>query len=118
VAAALRSFPGPTRLLAGGYDKGIDPEPLVESIRKRCTKAYLFGAAARDLAARLERSGLARAGFEVFADLPSAFRAATSEAEQGDTVLLSPGYASYDQFRDFTERGDLFRALVASLGAP
>jgi UDP-N-acetylmuramoylalanine-D-glutamate ligase len=53
--------------------------------------------------------------WEVFADLPSAFAAAAREARPGETVLFSPGYASYDQFRNFAERGDLFCALVTKL---
>ena len=55
------------------------------------------------------------AKWEVFVDLRSAFAAAAREAQPGDTVLFSPGYASYDQFRNFTERGDLFRALVSQI---
>jgi UDP-N-acetylmuramoylalanine--D-glutamate ligase len=56
--------------------------------------------------------------WEVFPDLRAAFTAAAREAESGETILLSPGYASYDQFRNFTERGDLFRALYAELPSP
>jgi UDP-N-acetylmuramoylalanine--D-glutamate ligase len=41
--------------------------------------------------------------------------AAAAEAERGDTVLLSPACASFDQFRDFEDRGDQFRALVGAL---
>ncbi len=133
VAAALAAFPGPTRLLVGGYDKGIDPTPLIAALFSRSGKSYLYGAVATALAARLEVAFAARVAgarestsksasesakwpsWEVFADLSAAFAAAAREAAPGDTVLLSPGYASYDQFRNFTERGDLFRALVARL---
>jgi UDP-N-acetylmuramoylalanine--D-glutamate ligase len=47
--------------------------------------------------------------------LDEAVRAAASEAEAGDTVLLSPACASFDQFRDFEARGDAFRSLVGGL---
>jgi UDP-N-acetylmuramoylalanine--D-glutamate ligase len=47
--------------------------------------------------------------------LDEAVRAAASEAQAGDTVLLSPACASFDQFRDFEARGDAFRALVGEL---
>jgi UDP-N-acetylmuramoylalanine--D-glutamate ligase len=47
--------------------------------------------------------------------LDSAVRAAAGEAEPGDTVLLSPACASFDQFRDFEARGDAFRAAVGEL---
>jgi UDP-N-acetylmuramoylalanine--D-glutamate ligase len=126
VAAALRAFPGRSRLLVGGYDKGIDPSPLVDAIFERARKAYLYGAVAAALSARLERGLAARETdlsaaaivpelptWEVFPDLRAAFAAAAREARPGDTVLFSPGYASYDQFRNFTERGDLFCSLVA-----
>jgi UDP-N-acetylmuramoylalanine--D-glutamate ligase len=48
-------------------------------------------------------------------DLETAVRAAAAAAAPGDVVLLSPACASYDQFRDFEERGDAFRRLVQSL---
>jgi UDP-N-acetylmuramoylalanine--D-glutamate ligase len=122
VIAALRSFGAGIRLLAGGYDKGIDPAPLVAAMLERCTKAYLYGAAGPALAEQLSRAATAANGaaaqpcsWEVFGDLRDAFTAASRESRRGDTVLLSPGFASYDQFRNFTERGDLFRDLVKSL---
>lgn len=116
VAAALRAFDGPIRLIAGGYDKGIDAAPLLEAMLERCTKVYLYGAVGPALGAALEerrRRAPPRFRHEVFPDLPSAFEAAAREAGAGETVLYSPGYASYDQFRNFTERGARFRALVA-----
>lgn len=127
VAAALESFDGPIRLLVGGYDKGIDQAPLLQAIARRCTKAYLYGAVAPTLADRLqmEAGGSAampatipareRPRWELFEKLEDAFAAAVRESESGETVLLSPGFASYDQFRNFTERGDLFCALYAAL---
>ena len=129
LAAALRSFDGPIRLLAGGYDKGIDPAPMVAAMFERCRKVYLYGAVARTLAGKLQGAGPDATGrrgaavgrplqWEVFPDLRAAFAAAAQEAESGETILLSPGYASYDQFRNFTERGDLFRALYAELPSP
>jgi UDP-N-acetylmuramoylalanine--D-glutamate ligase len=127
VAAALCSFDGPIRLLVGGYDKGIDQAPLLEEIARRCTKAYLYGAVAPVLADRLLKgaaggapvpappSARGRPRWETFTTLSEAFAAAVREAECGETVLFSPGFASYDQFRNFTERGDLFCALFTAL---
>lgn len=117
VAVALRAYSGATHLIAGGYDKGIDPEPLLDAMVRNCRSVYLYGAVGPALAKRLEgwQSGAARPDFRhaCFPDLPAAFAAAAAAASGGETVLYSPGYASYDQFRNFTERGDLFCALVA-----
>jgi UDP-N-acetylmuramoylalanine--D-glutamate ligase len=127
VAAALSSFDGPIRLLVGGYDKGIEQAPLLGAIARHCRKAYLYGAVAPTLARRLQMGAAgdengspsfpARSDprWELFTRLEDAFAAAVREAESGETVLFSPGFASYDQFRNFTERGDLFCALYAAL---
>lgn len=124
VAAALRAYPGATHLIAGGYDKGIDPDPLVEAVVRNCSSVVLYGAVARSLGERLmDRLGrpspdggdrLPRDAVAVVADLPAAFATAVDRATKGETILFSPGYASYDQFRNFTERGDLFCSLVAA----
>jgi UDP-N-acetylmuramoylalanine--D-glutamate ligase len=115
VAAALRAFSGATRILVGGYDKGIDVEPLVEALLARSRKAYLYGAVGPSLATRLETAGAPRASWSLFPDLRAAFAAAVADARSGETILFSPGFASYDQFRNFTERGELFCSLVAAL---
>ena len=74
-------------------------------------KAYTIGDAS-ELFARLLSPHMAVAECET---LERAVRAAAGEAEAGDTVLLSPACASFDQFRDFEDRGDQFRALVEGL---
>jgi UDP-N-acetylmuramoylalanine--D-glutamate ligase len=75
-------------------------------------KAYLIGEAADEIAEALAGAGVR------FADsgtLEQAVADAFADAEPGEVVLLSPACASYDQFRDFEERGELFRDLVAAL---
>jgi UDP-N-acetylmuramoylalanine--D-glutamate ligase len=124
VAAALRAYSGATHLIAGGYDKGIDPDPLIEAVVRNCRSVVLYGAVARSLGERLmDRLGrpspdggdrLPRDAVAVVADLSAAFATAVDRAAKGETILFSPGYASYDQFRNFTERGDLFCSLVAA----
>jgi UDP-N-acetylmuramoylalanine--D-glutamate ligase len=74
-------------------------------------KAYTIGEAG-ELFARLLSPHMAVAECET---LERAVGAAAAEAESGDTVLLSPACASFDQFRDFEDRGDRFRALVGGL---
>ena len=76
-------------------------------------RAYLIGEAADQLAEALATAGVP---FTRCGDLETAVRDASSDAEPGDVVLLSPACASFDQFQDFEERGTRFRQLVEALG--
>jgi len=109
---ALESYDGGVHLIAGGRGKNQDFSPLVEPVAQRCRAAYLIGEAADELAVALAPTGvvLHRCG-----DLERAVAAGASAASAGETVLLSPACASYDQFPDFEARGDRFRALVRGL---
>jgi UDP-N-acetylmuramoylalanine--D-glutamate ligase len=108
---ALRSYSG-VHLIAGGRGKNQDFSPLAVEVAQRCRAVYLIGEAADDLDRALAPAGvpLRREG-----DLPTALHAAASAAAPGDTVLLSPACASYDQYPNFEARGDHFRALVEEL---
>jgi UDP-N-acetylmuramoylalanine--D-glutamate ligase len=108
---ALRSYPGGVRLIAGGRSKGQDFSPLAPVVAERCVAVYLIGEAAAELEAALAPAGvpLAQVG-----DLPHAVSAARAAAKPGETVLLSPACASFDQYPDFEARGEHFRALVES----
>jgi len=112
VAAAARgieSFEGGVHAILGGSLKGGGFEALREPVSARCRACYLIGAAAYRLAADLKGTGvpLRRCG-----DLETAVREASEAARAGETVLLSPACASFDQFRDYEDRGDRFRSLV------
>ncbi len=102
----------PLRLILGGSLKGESFDELAELLPASVRSIDLIGEASDDLAAALGRAGrpYRRAG-----DLATAVGAAAGEAEPGDVVLLSPACASYDQFRDFEERGEAFRKLVGEL---
>ncbi len=93
-------------LLLGGAGKGLSYRPLKEPLRRGVKGVILFGGAAREIAEALD--GI---DFRVIPDFSEAVETALSLAQPGDTVLLSPACTSYDAFRDFAERGDLFRAL-------
>jgi UDP-N-acetylmuramoylalanine--D-glutamate ligase len=113
VSSAVRgieAFDGGVHAILGGSLKGGGFEDLREPIAERCHACYLIGEAADRLASDLEPAGvpLHRCG-----DLESAVAAARAAARPGEVVLLSPACASYDQFRDYEERGDRFRALVS-----
>jgi len=113
VSAAMRgieSFFAGVHLIVGGSLKGGGFEELREPVAERCRACYLIGEAADRLAADLALSGvpLHRSG-----DLETAVAAARDADEPGEIVLLSPACASYDQFRDYEERGERFRTLVS-----
>jgi UDP-N-acetylmuramoylalanine--D-glutamate ligase len=111
VSSAVRgieAFDGGVHVILGGSLKGGGFEGLREAVASRCVAAYPIGEAAERLEADLEGTvPLHRSG-----DLRGAVSAAAAAARPGDVVLLSPACASFDQFRDYEERGERFRALV------
>jgi UDP-N-acetylmuramoylalanine--D-glutamate ligase len=111
VSAAVRgieAFDGGVHVILGGSPKGGGFEGLRGAVATRCRACYLIGEAAERLEADLAGAApLRRCG-----DLESAVRAASAAAEPGEVVLLSPACASYDQYRDYEQRGDHFRSLV------
>jgi len=108
-APALAAFDA-VRWILGGQAKSDNLDecaPYFDHVRK----AYTIGEAG-EMFARLLSPHMAVAECGT---LDAAVKSAASEAEAGDTVLLSPACASFDQFRDFGERGDIFRELVGAL---
>jgi UDP-N-acetylmuramoylalanine--D-glutamate ligase len=102
----------PLRLILGGSLKGESFDELAEELPASVRSIDLIGEATKQLAASLGRAGRS---FRRSGDLATAVGAAAGDAEPGDVVLLSPACASYDQFRDFEERGETFRRLVREL---
>jgi UDP-N-acetylmuramoylalanine--D-glutamate ligase len=102
----------PLRLILGGSLKGESFEELAERLPPTVRSIDLIGEATEELAAALWRAGRS---YRRSGDLATAVGAAAGEAEPGDVVLLSPACASFDQFRNFEERGDAFRRLVKDL---
>lgn len=111
VVRALESFERPIVWIAGGRDKGADFSPLADAAAARVRAALLIGEAAL----ALEKTLSGRIACEPCATLDEAVRRAALLAEPGDLVLLSPGCSSFDQFSNFEERGDCFRAAVEKL---
>lgn len=114
---ALEAFDRPVRPILGGSGKGEDFGPLAEAVADSCPAVYLIGEAAEPIGASIR--DLNRPGTEVIdcGDLEAAVARAAADADSGDVVLLSPACASFDQFRDYEERGDRFRTLVGGLDA-
>ena len=99
------------RWIAGGVPKAGGIEPLTP-LFDRIVKSYLIGQAAPEFAETLDGHP-----YEIVGTLEEALRRIRAEAKPGDTALLSPACASFDQFRDYEARGAAFRALVADLAA-
>ncbi len=100
------------RLVAGGLPKGDDPKIALPILTERVKKVYIIGKSAEAFSAAWEAS----VDCEVCGTLERAVESARRDAEKGDTVLLSPGAASYDQFKSFEERGEVFARLVKKEG--
>ncbi|MEQ9004619.1 MAG: UDP-N-acetylmuramoyl-L-alanine--D-glutamate ligase, partial [Pseudomonadales bacterium] len=98
-------------LVAGGDGKGADFSPLAEPVQRYVKAVLLIG---RD-APLLEQALSGTVPLERAADMAQAVAAAMRRAEHGDVVLLSPACASLDMFRNYAERGDVFRAAAEAL---
>ena len=111
VLFAIKQIKSPIILIAGGLNKGGCFTIWKEAFKGRVESIFAIGQAAPLLLEELGES------FPVFIkeDLKSAFTAACGLAKKGDTILLSPGCASYDQFKNYMHRGDVFKELVNNL---
>ena len=108
---AIDAFPGGLWIILGGKDKDSDFTVLREPLRSKARAALLIGAAAPKLARQLDGAlPLLQCGA-----LDAALREAHGAAQPGDTVLLAPACASFDQFENFEHRGRIFKKLVAEL---
>lgn len=110
--AVVEAVDGPVHWLGGGSWKGEDLFSFARKLKGRIESAHLFGRTGEEFAEILAREG-SDAGYHT--GLEEAFRSAVGRAGPGSTVLLSPGFASFDQFGSYAERGEAFRALVNGL---
>jgi UDP-N-acetylmuramoylalanine--D-glutamate ligase len=107
---ALAALKGPLWLIAGGKGKGAPYAPMVKASKGKVAGVLTIGQDAKAIAE-------AYGGFTVHPceTLDAAIAKARGLARRGDTVLLSPACASYDQFDNFEHRGDTFKRLVQAL---
>lgn len=115
--AAIESFDEPLVLLLGGRDKNLPWEKLAGLVHRRVDHVIIFGEASEKI---LRALGPVQPGYRLqtihrLPTLQSAVQAAAEIAEPGDVVLLSPGGTSFDEFKDFEERGERFQEWVKAL---
>ncbi len=109
---SLGSFPqSPIILIAGGKDKDSDFSSLVDLVKQRCKILILLGEAKE----KMNRAIGDYSETYLVGTFEEAVLLAYQKSRSGDVVLLSPGCASYDMFRDYQERGDYFKKLVNQL---
>ena len=114
---SLEGFPdGKVHLILGGKDKGDDFARLRPMASRKAKRILAIGKAAPGIAKAL--GGLPGVALEVVGTLEKALEDAARHATPGDAVLLSPACASFDQFRDFEHRGEIFETLVKALQEP
>lgn len=113
-AAEALAAHGPARWIAGGQAKAGGLAGIEPALR-HVVKAYLIGAAAEDFARTLAHLSQGKVPFEICHDLETATRRASAEAAPGETVLLAPAAASFDQYADYAARGEHFTRIAQSL---
>jgi UDP-N-acetylmuramoylalanine--D-glutamate ligase len=108
----LAAYAAPLHVILGGSLKGEDFGPFARGLPANIRTIHLIGEASGELADALDSAGWA---YDRDDDLATAVAHASSLAQDGDIVLLSPACASYDQFDNFEQRGDAFRRFVERL---
>ena len=115
--AALQTIKNVTFLLLGGFDREIDYTPLIDYLLKNPVKHILYtGKAGNRMCEMLQHAGY-QGDIKNFKDLNEAFEIIKSLSKNGDVCLLSPAAASYDQYRNFEERGRVFKTLSREFAA-
>jgi UDP-N-acetylmuramoylalanine--D-glutamate ligase len=112
---ALESFPANIHLILGGKDKGSDYSVLNDLLRQRVKRVYTIGAAAAKIESQIVSTKNGGPELVHAETLENAIRKASTIAQPGDIVLLAPACASFDQFKNYEQRGGLFKEIVRSL---
>ncbi len=107
---AIESFPANIHLILGGKDKGSDYSVLNNPLKQRVKRVYTIGAAAGKIESQIKNVEVVHAE-----TLDNALRKASAVAQPGDIVLLAPACASFDQFKNYEERGRAFKEIVKAL---
>lgn len=111
---ALKSFARPIILLAGGADKGADFKNFAKEIKKRVKFLILFeGIGSERIIMELKKINYAKENYLIVDNMAKAMAMVKKKISVGDIVLLSPGCASFGVFKNYKERGNLFKEEVA-----
>lgn len=110
---AIRAMPGPTVLIAGGYDKNNEYDEWIEEFGDKVRHLVLIGQTRDKIAECARRHGFTEIMYAE--DMPEAVRVCAAYANPGDNVLLSPACASWGMFDNYEQRGDIFKECVRNL---
>ena len=110
---ALHAMPGPVLLIGGGYDKHVDFDSWVKEFKGRVKYLVLIGETRNQIASCAKKHGFHNLMFAE--DMDEAVKDCAAYADPGDYVLLSPACASWGMFKDYEERGAVFKDCVKNL---
>lgn len=110
---AVKAMPGPTLLIAGGYDKASEYDAWIEAFEHKVRYLILLGQTRDKIAQCAARHGFTNVMFAE--DMQEAVKVCASYANTGDYVLLSPACASWGMFENYEERGNVFKDCVHKL---
>lgn len=113
--ATLDTFSDRVIVILGGRSKGLDFSELVPMLEKRAKAIVLTGECADEIESSISKSARFSIPHTMKQGFEDAVKYAVSIAKNGDTVILSPAATSYDEFRNFEERGDAFRRIINAL---
>lgn len=111
---AVEAMERPICLIAGGYDKGSDFEEWVDTFKGRVKFVAVIGAVKEKLCVTMDKAGFD--AYERADDFLHAIDLCCENAQSGDCVLLSPACASWDMFKSYEQRGEIFKDYVCKLG--
>lgn len=116
--AALEAIPGQKVMIMGGFDRGLPTEHLAKAVKDHeadLRKVLLIGVSASRLAEEFTKIQFTNFAALSATSMPEIVAAARTNAKSGDTVVLSPGFASFDMFKNFEDRGQQYKAAVEQL---
>lgn len=116
--AALKAIPGHKVMILGGFDRGLPLGHVAKAVlqhKDEIRKIVVIGAGGPRLITEFDKAGFNNYEFTAARTMSEIVAAARHHAQSGDAIVLSPGFTSFDMFKNFEERGDLFMEVVESL---